>query len=82
KRYDAAKALAVPGVLQVIELKSTPLPAAMHPLGGVAVVAKNTWAAMNGREALVLEWDDGVHASYNSVAYKAELEAVARQPAK
>ncbi len=82
KRYDAAKALAVPGVLQVIELKSTPLPAAMHPLGGIAVVAKNTWAAMKGREALILEWDDGVHASYNSVAYKAELEAVARQPAK
>ena len=82
KRYDAAKALAIPGVLQVIELKSTPLPAAMHPLGGIAVVAKNTWAAMKGREALVLEWEDGVHASYDSVAYKAELEAVARQPAK
>ena len=82
KRFDPAKALAVPGVLRVVELKSTPLPAVMHPLGGVAVVAKNTWAAIKGREALVLEWDDGTFAKYDSVAYKAALEAAARAPAK
>ena len=82
KRFDAAKALKVPGVLRVIELKSTPLPAAHNPLGGVAVVANNTWSAIKGREALVLEWDDGPHASYDSDTYKATLEGSARQPAK
>jgi isoquinoline 1-oxidoreductase beta subunit len=82
KRFDAAKALKVPGVLRVIELKSTPLPANHHPLGGVAVVANNTWSAIKGREALELEWEDGAHASYDSVAYKTTLEAAARQPAK
>ncbi len=82
KRFDAAKALKVPGVLRVIELKSTSLPANHHPLGGVAVVANNTWSAIKGREALVLEWEDGPHASYDSVAYKATLEAAARMPAK
>jgi isoquinoline 1-oxidoreductase beta subunit len=82
KRFDAAKALKVPGVLRVIELKSTPLPASHHPLGGVAVVANNTWSAIKGREALVLEWEDGPHASYDSEAFKATLEAAARAPAK
>lgn len=82
KSFDASKALQVPGVLKVIEIKSTPLPAAHHPLGGIAVVAKNTWAATKGREALVIEWDHGEHASYDSPAYKATLEASARQPAK
>ncbi len=82
KRFDAAKALKVPGVLRVIELKSTPLPAAHNPLGGVAVVANNTWSAIKGREALELEWEDGPHASYDSEIYKATLEASARQPAK
>jgi len=82
KRFDAAKALKVPGVLRVIELKSTPLPASHHPLGGVAVVANNTWSAIKGREALVLEWEDGPHASYDSEAFKATLEAAARTPAK
>ena len=80
KTYDATKALLVPGVIKVIEIKSTPLPAAHHPLGGIAVVAKNTWAAIKGREALTIEWDDGVHASYNSVEYRKELEASAKKP--
>ena len=34
-------------------------PSAILPLGGVAVVAKNTWAAMKGRDALKITWDDG-----------------------
>ena len=82
KRFDAAKAMQVPGVIRVIELKSTPLPAAHHPLGGIAVVARNTWSAIKGREALTIEWDDGPHGSYDSESYKATLEASARQPAK
>lgn len=82
KIYDASKTLQVPGVIKVVEIQSTPLPAMFNPLGGIAVVAKNTWAAIKGREALTIEWDDGVHASYNSVEYRKELETSARQPAK
>lgn len=82
KRFDGAKALKVPGVLRVIELKTSPLPANHHPLGGVAVVASNTWSAIQGRKALELEWEDGPNASYDSEAYKGTLEAAARQPAK
>ena len=53
-----------------------------QPLGGVAVVASNTWAAMQGRDALKIEWDDGPNATYDSVAYRAQLEETARKPGK
>lgn len=82
KSFNADKTLQVPGVIRVVELKSTPLPAAHHPLGGVAVVARNTWAAIKGREALVLEWEHGANGAYDSEAYKLTLEKAARTPSK
>ncbi|CAL61357.1 Isoquinoline 1-oxidoreductase, beta subunit [Herminiimonas arsenicoxydans] len=82
KSFDASAALKVPGVIQVIELKSSPPPASFHPLGGIAVIANNTWAAIKGREALKITWDDGKHANYNSVEYKKTLQEAARKPAK
>ncbi|AMK75346.1 MULTISPECIES: xanthine dehydrogenase family protein molybdopterin-binding subunit [Methylomonas] len=81
-KYDASAALKLPGVVKVVELPSSPLPAEFNPLGGVAVIARNTWAAIQGRNALKIEWDNGIHASYDSTAYKAELEAAARQQGK
>ncbi len=80
--YDAADALKVAGVLKVVAVTTTPVPSAFQPLGGVAVVAKNTWAAIRGREKLKIEWDDGPNASYSSDKYKASLEAAARKPGK
>ncbi|WP_026604011.1 xanthine dehydrogenase family protein molybdopterin-binding subunit [Methylomonas sp. 11b] len=81
-KYDASAALKVPGVIKIVELPSSPLPAEFNPLGGIAVIASNTWAAIQGRNALKIEWDSGEHASYDSLAYKAELEAAVRQPGK
>ncbi|MDP2178208.1 xanthine dehydrogenase family protein molybdopterin-binding subunit [Methylicorpusculum sp.] len=80
--YDANEALKVPGVVKVIELKSSPPPADYNPLGGIAVIAGNTWAAIQGRNALKIEWEKGPHGSYDSLVYKAELEAAARKPGK
>ncbi|WP_137822772.1 xanthine dehydrogenase family protein molybdopterin-binding subunit [Pseudomonas sp. D(2018)] len=53
KSVDASKAKAVPGVVEVVEFTDTP-----HGRAGVAVLAKNTWAARQGRDALVVEWDE------------------------
>ncbi|MBI5957969.1 MAG: xanthine dehydrogenase family protein molybdopterin-binding subunit, partial [Chloroflexi bacterium] len=53
--YDASAALAVEGVQQVVEISS-----------GIAVVAHNTWAALKGRDALVITWDEGKYADLNS----------------
>jgi isoquinoline 1-oxidoreductase beta subunit len=81
-KYDAAEALKVPGVVRVVEIEPSPPPAEFNPLGGVAVIARNTWAAIKGREALKIEWNDGPNAEYDSVAFKATLEAAARKPGK
>ena len=80
--YDASATMKVPGVLKVVTIDPTPPPWAFAPLGGVAVIAKNTWAALKGREALKIVWDDGPNASFNSVSYKALLEANVRKPGK
>ena len=80
--FDAAEALKVPGVEKVVKLDGTPAPAKFNPLGGVAVVAKNTWAALKGREALKIVWDDGPNKSYDSKAYRAMLEEQVRKPGK
>ena len=70
---DDSIALKVAGVERVVRIPESPLPGAFFPLGGVAVIAKNTWAAMKGREALKITWDHGPNASYDSKAYKATL---------
>lgn len=82
RRFDSAKALAVPGVLKVVEIPPMQGAPAFQPLGGVAVVARNTWAARQGRDALEIEWDDGPNGSYDSAAYRQTLQAAARAPGK
>ncbi len=81
-KYDATQALKVPGVVRVVEIESSAPPAEFNPLGGVAVIARNTWAAIKGREALTIEWNDGPNAEYDSVVFKATLEQAARKPGK
>ncbi|MFC5192777.1 molybdopterin cofactor-binding domain-containing protein [Algoriphagus aquatilis] len=74
--YNDAKALAVPGVTQVVKIEGTGIPAGLDkPLEGLAVLASNTWAAKKGREALEIEWDLGPNQEYNSTA---QLEAMAK----
>lgn len=79
-RRDATRALAVPGVRRVVDLPAPTPPFAFQPLGGVAVVADTTWAAMRGRAALEITWDDGDNGSYDSTAYREELLAAVRAP--
>jgi isoquinoline 1-oxidoreductase beta subunit len=59
KSFDARKALAVPGVRHVV-------PVSKGIFTGVAVVADNTWAALKGREALTVDWDNGPNADFDS----------------
>ncbi len=80
--YDAAATMKVPGVVKVVTIDPTPPPWVFAPLGGVAVIAKSTWAAMKGREALKITWDDGPNAKFDSVSYKALLEENVRKPGK
>ena len=82
KSKDDSAALKVPGVEAVIELAGATMPAKFAPLGGLAVIASNTWAAMQGRDALEIDWEDGPHGSYTSEAYSKQMEATAKKPGK
>lgn len=66
KTFDATQALKIPGVIDVIEMPSTPETVVYFPLSGVAVLATNTWAAMQGRKALKIEWDLGKNKNHDS----------------
>ena len=79
---DDTLARAVPGVERIVRIPETPIPGAYMPLGGVAVIAKNTWAAMKGRDALKITWDNGPNAGYDSTAYRATLLDAVRKPGK
>src|SRR3954452_23868473 len=78
--FDASDAMKVSGVEKVIEVKGWPWPSKFYPVGGVAVIARNTGAAIKGRDALKVVWDDGANAKYDSVSYRASLEEAARKP--
>ncbi len=80
KSFDATDAMKVSGVEKVMEVQGWPWPSKFQPVGGVAVIARNTGAAIKGRDALKIVWDDGANAKYESVAYRAEIEAAARKP--
>ena len=59
KSFDATDAKAVRGVKNVVQISS-----------GVAVVADNTWSAMEGRRALNITWDEGPNAKNSSEAIR------------
>lgn len=79
--FDAADALKMPGVEKVLEVQGWPWPSKFQPLGGVAVIARNTGAAIKGRDALKIVWDDGPNAAYDSISYRTELLNSVRNPA-
>ncbi len=80
--YDSDAALAVDGVVEVLEIPPFEAPHSFQALGGVAVVATNTWAAIQGRKALAVEWEAGPNGAFESKAFEAELAESARTPGR
>jgi isoquinoline 1-oxidoreductase subunit beta len=82
KTIDDKATLAVSGVKQTFTIDTFKPPVVYQALGGVAVLADNTWSAMQGKKKLKVEWATSSHGVYNSGAYRKELEATARKPGK
>jgi isoquinoline 1-oxidoreductase beta subunit len=82
RSFDGDAAKAMRGVERVIEIPATPPPTGHLPLGGVAVVATDSWTAMEARRRLRIDWDMGPNATHDSTAYRAELEAAVRRPGR
>ena len=80
KSFDATEALKVQGVEQVIEIPALAddMPAQFRALGGIAVIGTNTWSVLEGRDRLVIDWDDGPNVKHDSGTYNDELMAAAR----
>jgi isoquinoline 1-oxidoreductase beta subunit len=66
-RWDGTRARAVPGVRDLVQVPS-----------GIAVIADDTWAALQGRDALDVTWDDGPHAAFDSAAFRRRLVEAAQ----
>jgi isoquinoline 1-oxidoreductase beta subunit len=79
-KYDASRALAVPGVKKIVEMPTPTPPWQFQPWGGIAVVADTTWAALKGRAALDITWDPGPNASHDSTAFREQMLASVRAP--
>jgi isoquinoline 1-oxidoreductase subunit beta len=82
KSYDDQDALKVAGVRQTVPIDPFQGAPAFQPLGGVAVIADNTWAAFEGRKKLKISWDNGANETYNSDQYKNELRETSHSPCK
>ncbi len=67
--FDGTKAKAVAGVKQVVQISN-----------GVAVIADNTWSAMQGRKALEIKWDEGPHAGNSTAGLRKLFGDMAAQP--
>ncbi len=78
KSLDDTATRAIAGVVDVIRMPDPTSPPVFNPLGGVAVLATNTWAAEKGRRALEIEWDLGANAVYDSASYKEQLIETSR----
>jgi isoquinoline 1-oxidoreductase subunit beta len=67
--FDATKAKAVPGVKDVVQISN-----------GVAVLADNTWTAMEGRRALQVQFDEGALANLDSAGIRKMMQDQASKP--
>ena len=77
---DDAGALATPGVRHVLRLPDAPPHAGFAPLGGVAVVADHTWAALEGRRRLKITWRPGENGDYDTATYDAQRQEAVDRP--
>src|SRR5437016_10679707 len=80
KFLDAAKTKAVPGVRDVFAID--PVGQGAFTAGGVAVLADNSWAAIQGRKALQITWDEGPAASESSASLRQQFLDHAAKPGK
>jgi len=80
KSFDASEAMKVPGVLKIVEMPALTPPAAFRMLGGIAVIAENTWAALQARDKLNIEWEHGKNGTYNTKSHEKLFEKALENP--
>jgi len=74
-RFDATQSLKVKGVQKAIKVERI---VGKNHYEGVAVIADNYWAALQGRKALKVTWDHDGHDTFNSVDFEKQLRELAK----
>jgi isoquinoline 1-oxidoreductase subunit beta len=82
KSCDDSEAKKVAGVSETVTIPPFKGVYMFQALGGVAVIADNSWSAMQGRKKLKPEWDLGKNVAYDSAEYKKVLLETAHKPGK
>jgi isoquinoline 1-oxidoreductase beta subunit len=82
RKVDDSGVKQVSGVQQVVMLDLAQPPLAFKALGGAAVIANSTWAALQGRRQLKVDWEIGENGSYDSAAYRRSMDETARKPGR
>src|SRR6185369_3073322 len=82
KSFDDKETRKVKGVLRTVVIEAAVPPYGLQALGGIAVIADSSWAALQGRQKLKVVWEPGPNAGYESAAFKESLLATVRQPQK
>ena len=80
KSFNASAAKHVPGVKDVLAIE--PVPQGAFTAGGVVVLAENSWAAIQGRNALQISWDEGLAVSESSASLHQQFLDNAAKPGK
>jgi len=80
KSFDAGAAKNVAGVRDVFVIE--PVATGAFSAGGVAVVADNSWAAVQGRKALQITWDEGANANESTAWLRQQFLDNAAKPGK
>jgi len=75
KSVDDSKARAVADVVEIVQFSGEG-----QFFSGVAVLAKNTWAARQGRDALIIEWDESKAFRLGSEEILAKYKDLAGKP--
>nr|WP_315177263.1 molybdopterin cofactor-binding domain-containing protein [uncultured Flavobacterium sp.] len=76
KSFDADATLKVPGVIKVVEAKTT---VGKYQYSGVAVIAKSYWSALQGRKVLKVEWDTNGYENFNLSDYENKLRNLSKE---
>jgi isoquinoline 1-oxidoreductase beta subunit len=76
--FDATKAKAIAGVRDVVQFETSGRGASTT--GGIAVLADNSWAAIQGRNALEVKWDQGAAVSESSAGLQQQFLSHAAKP--
>jgi isoquinoline 1-oxidoreductase beta subunit len=82
KSYSDRETLKVKGVLRTVVIEPAQPPYGFQALGGIAVIADSTWAALQGRQKLKIAWESGANADFDSAVFLKSLLETVRQPQK